>query len=185
VLTVQDAINAVRETLKNDHDVIENTIIEKDYGWLIFDQNKEYLKSRKPSLMSLGSGGTLVEKNTGRLIKFGSLYSTETHFKIYEAGYMTYENYDLIVIDVSNRGETVRLLEQLQITYIKPEIEGTTIWKIPKKYTSQELLNRINETPCRFNLGSLYFNWQHIEYMRKSNSLKFELQENTGFCNEI
>jgi hypothetical protein len=185
MLTRNDAIDAVRKTLPIDFVVLEEHIIEREYGWVIFSQTKRYVETKDPTYMAIGSGGTLVEKNTGRLIQFGTAHSTEINLKIYEAGYFAYDAFDLVVNAISNLEEAIGFLGELRITYVKPEVESGTTWRIPKEYSAQQLRDRVRNLPCRFNLGSLYFEWQVIERMKSSASLKFELKENRGFRNEI
>ncbi len=185
MLTKSDAIAAVRKTLPPNFDVCEEPVIEREYGWVIFSQTKRYIETNDPRSMALGSGGTLVEKNTGRLIQFGSAYSIEKNLKIYEARYLAHDDFDLVVTAIKNAGEAVRLLGGLHITYIKPEIRNETTWRIAKAYSAKQLRERLNQLPCRFNLGSLYFRWDTLERMKNSSSLLFKLTANTGFRNEI
>lgn len=183
--TKEQAIDAVRRTLPIDFDVLEDNIIEKEYGWVIFSQSKRYIETSNLTFMAVGSGGILVEKNTGRLIEFGSAYPTEINLQIYEAGYLAYDDFDLVVIATSDSEEAVRLLGGLGITYVKPEVEGGTTWRIPKPYSAQQLRARLRHLPCRFNLGSAYFKWEALDRMKASDSLQFELVANEGLRNEI
>jgi hypothetical protein len=183
--TKEQAIVAVRRTLPTDVDVLEDNIIEKEYGWVIFSQTKRYIETGDPTFMAVGSGGVLVEKHTGRLIEFGSAYPTEINLQIYEAGYLAYDDFDLVVTATSDSEEAVRLLCGLGITYVKPEIEGDTTWRIPKTFSVQQLRARLRHLPCRFNLGSAYFKWEALERMQASHSLQFELVPNEGLRNEI
>jgi hypothetical protein len=52
-------------------------------------------------------------------------------------------------------------------------------------YSAQQLRERLRHLPCRFNLGSLHFQWEALERMKGSASLQYDLVENTGFRNEI
>jgi hypothetical protein len=183
--TKKEAIDAVRRTLPSDFDVLEDHIIEREYGWVIFSQTKQYIETNDPMYMTVGSGGTLVEKNTGRLIEFGSAYSTEINLQIYEAGYLAHDDFDLVVIATEDSEEALHLLGELGITYVKPEVEGGTTWRIAKPYSAQQLRERLRHLPCRFNLGSVYFKWEVLERMKASGSLQFELVANEGFRNEI
>lgn len=185
MLTKNHATEAVRKTLPVDSDILEEHVIEKEYGWVIFSQTKRYIETEDPMSMTFGSGGTLVEKKTGRLIQFGSAYPTEINLKIYEAGYLAHEDFDLVVKCISNPEEAVGLLGRLGITYVKPEVQSGTTWRIPKSYSAQQLRGRLRHLPCRFNLGSLYFKWETLECMKASTSLQFELVANMGFRNEI
>ena len=185
MLTKEQAIAAVRRTLPDDFDILEDDIIDKEYGWLIFSQPKKYIETEDLLEMAFGSGGILVERNTGRLVEFGSTYSTEINLQIYETGYLAYDDFDLIVVAVSDAEEALCLLDELGITYVKTEVEEGATWRIPKPYTAQQLRNRLHHLPCRFNLGSVYFNWETLERMKASSTLQFELVANTGFRNDI
>ena len=185
MLTKEQAIDALRRTLPAGFVVLEDHTIEKDYGWVIFSQTKKYIETNDLMYMAFGSGGTLVERNTGRLIDFVSAYSTEVNLQIYEAGYLAYDDFDLVVTATSDSEEALRLLGALGIRYVKPEVEGGTTWRIPKPYSPKQLRERLRHLPCRFNLGSAYFKWEVLERMKASESLQFELVANAGFRNEI
>jgi len=177
MLTKNDAIDAVRKTLPIDFVVLEEHVIEREYGWVIFSQ--------AIARDVFGSGGTLVEKKTGRLIHFGSAYPTEINLEIYEAGYFAYDAFDFVVTAISNLEKAIAFLGDLRISYVTPEVESGTTWRIPKEYSAQQLRDQVRNLPCRFYVGSLYFKWQVIERMKSSASFKFELKENRGFRNEI
>ena len=185
MLTRAQAIESVRATLSANFDVLEDRVLEKDYGWVIFTQTKQYIATGDPKSMAVGSGGTLVEKDTGKHIQFGSAYSTETNLQIYEAGYLEHDDFDLIVSEVSDLPATLQLLEGLRITYIRPEVEAGTTWRVPKQYSREQLRQRLSKVPCRFNLGGLYFKWKVLNKMNESRCMRFELVGNTGFRNEI
>ena len=165
--------------------MLEDATIERVYGWVFFAQTKEYIESRDISAIAIGSGGTLVEKQSGRCIEFGSAFSTETNLKIYEAGYLDHPDFDLLITEVSQIQEAVRLLDQLAISYVVPEVSNGTAWRIPKAYTQQQLSAKLSRLPCRLNVGSLYFKWQVVEEMKTSPALKFSLLPNDGSRNEI
>ena len=183
--TKEQAIDAVRRTLPTDFDVLEDNIVEKEYGWLIFSQTKRYIETGDPTFVAVGSGGVLVEKHTGRLIEFGSAYPTEINLQIYEAGYLACDDFDLVVIATSDSEEAVRLLYGLVFTYVKPEVDGETTWRRPKTFSVQQLRARLRPLPCRLNLGSAYFKGEELERMKTSDSLQFELVPNEGLRNEI
>ena len=185
MLTKNQAIQAVRKTLPTDFDVLEKEVIEKEYGWAIFSQSKRYIETKDPFEMCFGSGGTLVEKSTGRLIEFGSAFALETNLKIYELGYVDHPDVDLAINAISNPKKTVDLLDRLEITYVKPEVEGGTTWRIPIRYSVGQLRERIRHLPCRFHLGSLYYRWEVLEEMKSSACVQFELTPNEGFRDEV
>jgi len=185
MLTKQDAFKIVKEKLDADYDILEESTIEKDYGWIVFFQTKAYIRSRKFEDMAIGPGGILVEKQSGRTIEFGSAYSTETSLKIYEAGYLDCDDFDLVITEIANLEETLDFLSSLSIVYIKPEVESGITWRIPKSFTRAQLREKLATLPCRVNLGSLYFQWETLERMKTASSLRYELVANNGFRNEI
>ena len=88
----KEAIQLILNTISDDMGIDESSIIEKEYGWVFFPQSKLYLETGNWRDMLIGSGGDLVEKETGRIISFGSAYSIEKNLKIYE---LEHRNFDL------------------------------------------------------------------------------------------
>jgi len=185
VLTKNEALELVRQRLPEGSAVLEDATVERSYGWLFFAQSKEYIETRDPAAMLFGSGGTLVEKHTGRCIDFVSAFSTDINLRIYEAGYLDHPDYDLVVTEVSQIDEAVRLLTRLALTYVVPEISSGTTWRIPKVYTQHQMHAKLSRLPCRLNVGNLYFRWQVLEHMKSSAALKFSLVPTEGSRNEV
>lgn len=184
MLKKQDAFKIVRDKLDVNSDILEEYTVEKDYGWIVFPQTKAYIQTRELIDMAFGSGGILVEKHSGKSIQFGSAYSTDTNLKIYEAGYLDHDNYDLVVTKITNSEKALDLLNCLSIFYVKPEVESGITWHIPKSFTISQLREILAVLPCRFNLGHLYFKWEMLERMKNSSSLEYELVPNNGFQND-
>jgi hypothetical protein len=183
MITKEEAIKKVRGTLSEDMDVMLDNIIEKEYGWVIFPQSKEYIGTKDPMFMAIGSGGVLVEKETGNTYEFGSAYSTDQNLRIYELGYFQYENWDIVITKVMNEGKTIERLSKLDISYFIPEDEHGTVWKIPQKYTNEQLKNKLKSLPVRFNLGNVYFRWEVLESFKEQNDFEYQLSVNTGYKN--
>lgn len=185
MITKEEAIKKVRGTLSEDMDVILDKIIEKEYGWVIFSQSKEYIRTKDPIFMAIGSGGILVEKATGNTYEFGSAYSTDQNLQIYELGYFLYENWDIEVTKVINKDKTIEHLSDLGITYVVPEEEHGTVWRIPRVYTNEQLGNKLKSLPARFNLGNVYFRWEQLESLKTQSDFEYQLSENKGHENGI
>jgi hypothetical protein len=185
MISKEEAINKVRDTLCEHEDVILDAIIEKEYGWVIFSQTKKYIKLGDERYMSLGSGGTLVEKNTGNTYEFGSAYSTDENLRIYELGYLQYENWDIAIHKVRNINNTINHLLKLGICYVVPEEECDIVWKIPKKYTAGQFKNKLKSLPARFRLGGVYYSWKVLESFKEQSDFEYQLSENEGHENSI
>lgn len=185
MLTKTEALELVRQRLPEGCAVLEDWTVERSYGWLFFAQTKRYVETRDPAAMVFGSGGTLVEKHTGRCIDFVSAFSTDINLRIYESGYLDHPDYDLVVTQVSQIDETVRLLTRLKLSYVVPEISGGTTWRIPKVYTERQIRAKLSRLPCRLNIGRLYFLWRAWEQIKDSAALKCSLVPNEGGRNEL
>jgi hypothetical protein len=185
MLTKKEAIEKVRASLGEGMDVMLDTIIEKEYGWVIFPQTKEFIQTSDPNLMAIGSGGILIEKKTGKAYEFGSAYSTDQNLLIYELGYFRYKNWDIEISRVINMSETIGYLSKLDIRYVVPEEAQGTVWNIPKKYTDGQLKDKLKSLPAKLNLGNVYFRWEQLESLKKQNAFEYRLSENKGYENDI
>lgn len=175
-MTKEEAIELINRQLPDSMGIDSDSVVERNYGWIIFPQTREYLATRDPLHMVIGSGGILVEKKTGKQIKFGSIYSLETNLKIYKLGYLAHEDWDIEITMVRNKEETIRLLAQLGPTYIIPEEDSGCIWKIPRKYTKKQISSLLKTIPCSINLGNLYFRWEFIEAFKDQMHFDFTLR---------
>jgi hypothetical protein len=185
MLTKNQAIKLVRNQLPDGFDIMEDHIVEREYGWVIFSQTKKYIESQDPLDMAVGSGGTLVEKESGCCIEFGSAYSTETNLEIYEKGYLKYDNLDILITDVEDLVKAAESLSSLGITYVISEEECGTTWRIPQHYSLDQIKVKLRDLPCRFNLGSAYFIWEALDRFKSQNYFRYELVENYGYTNTL
>lgn len=186
MITKEEAIKMIRDTLPEDQDVMLDYVIEKEYGWVIFYQSKEYIQTNNFNSMLVGSGGILVEKATGNTYEFGSAYSTDQNLRIYELGYLQYENWDIEVIKVINKSRTIEHLSKLHIQYVVPEKEHDTVWVIPKEYSPEQIRHKLNSLPVKFNLDGVYLGcWEVLESFKEQNDFEYQLFENKGYENSI
>lgn len=176
VLTREEAIELVSRDLPESMGIDTDSIVERDYGWIIFPQTKEYLATRDPLRLAIGSGGTLVEKETGKQVEFGSAYPLDINLKIYELGYLAHEDWDIVITKVHNKEETVRSLTQLRPTYVIPEEESGIIWRVPREYTETQISDLLETLPCTINLGSVYFRWELLEAFKDQVHFDYTLQ---------
>jgi Immunity protein 35 len=185
MITKEQAIKSIKKDLDDDMDILYDAIIEKEYGWLIFCQSKKYIQTKDPLDMMVGSGGTLVEKESGRKYEFGSAYPPDENLKIYELGYLKHDNWDLVITKVNDIKEAAENLHRLGITYVKVEESGGDIWKIPQSYNHKHFKQALETLPARFNLGETYFEWEKFEALKRQSAFEYSLEENTGYVNKI
>nr|WP_319493358.1 YrhB domain-containing protein [uncultured Desulfobacter sp.] len=185
MITKEEAIELIRADLDEEMDVVADSIIERDYGWVIFSQTKKYIETRNTLYMTVGSGGVLVEKATGRKIRFGSAYSTERSLEVYEKGYFEHNSWDIVVTRVYDIQKTVEILRKLGISYVKPEEVHGTVWEIPKEYTFKQFKSKLSRLPVRFNIGSAYFKFDVLESLKNQKEFTYFIEGNQSFVNDI
>jgi hypothetical protein len=68
----------------------------------------------------LGVGSILVEKEGGRCARFEGGSGTNFNLEVYEAGYLDHDDFDLVIIAISNLEEALELLRRLRIQFVNP-----------------------------------------------------------------
>ena len=131
----------------------------------------------------LGSGGVLVLKESGKAIEFGSAYNVERNLEIYESGYLDHDSWDIVVTNVVDEHESVDCLLALGATYVVPEEESGTVWKIPKTYSPERLQELLRNPPVRLNIGQIYFNYDVVEELKNQHHFDYRIEPNQGFEN--
>lgn len=172
MINFEEAKAIAKNKIPSDHSIVH--IIEKTYGWYFYSQNNEYIKTKDYRFLEVGSGGFIVEKETGRTVEFGSAYSLEKNFEIYEKG-LAYKSYDLTVLKVKDLNSAIRHLKKLSMRFVEPESADGVEWKIPKEYNEKNLKKILNKLPFTFTNQHFYFRHQEFEDMKNSNCLEFEL----------
>ncbi len=181
----EQARQIVKNKLPETMDIMDEYTLEKKYGWVFFSQTKKYIESRNYKHKAIGSGGTLVEKSTGNIYRFGSSFILDENLKIYELGYFKYKIWDIIINQVNNEIKTIEYLSKLDIQYVIPEKAYGEIWKIAKTYTPKQIKQKLQKLPVRFCIGHIYFQYKIVESLKEQNAFIYELVENQGYLNEI
>jgi len=181
----EQAIALVIAKLPEDMDVMEDQTIEKEYGWVIFSQSKKYIATGNFLYKYIGSGGELAEKSTGRIYEFGSAFALEENLKIYELGYFEYLNWDIEIKKVQDERKAIDYLSSLNLSYVIPEEAHGVIWRIAQKYTRQQLKQKLQKLPTRFNIGGIYCQYLVLESFKDQNTFSYELLENQGYENNV
>lgn len=175
MISFEEAKTIAENQISINHSFVE--IIEKTYGWYFYSQTKEYIKSGDFRLLEIGSGGFLVEKEKGEVISFGSAYSREENFKIYEAG-LAYKSYDLTITKIRDVNLAIGLLKNLAMTFLQTEIENNIEWKTSKAFNEKQLKEILQNLPYTFTNQNFYFRHKEFEEMKNSKALDYELKVN-------
>ncbi len=185
MITKTEAIELIKEDLNDEMVVMLDSIIEKDYGWVIFSQSKKYIETGDILYMAVESGGVLVEKSMGRKIEFGSAYSTDKNLQIYEKGYFEFDSWDIKISRVNDMQRTIEFLRNLDVSYVLPEEAHGEVWRVPKEYSHKQLKSALSKLPARFKIGSIYFKYDALESFKSQKDFIYSLEENRGFENRI
>lgn len=84
MLTYQQAYDLINDMMIDDHVILEEYIIEKEYGWVFFYQSKRYIETSDINFALAGNCPMLVEKETGRVYEFPTHTSVEECLREYE-----------------------------------------------------------------------------------------------------
>ena len=181
-ITFEQARRIAQEKIGPDCGLLESETLEKPYGWCFFSQSKKYLESGKFEDALIGQGGFLVEKAAGRIFQFWSGQTLDRDLEEYEAcsKYEIYEGNDLTITHVQDMRRTIDLLLKLEMTYAIPEEENGVIWRIPRKYTEEELRQALKKQPCRFVGHCFRRSYNVFEEIERSGCCRYELTEHVG-----
>ncbi|MGI9651197.1 YrhB domain-containing protein [Chryseobacterium sp. RLHN22] len=69
--------------------ILHEETIKKPYGNIYYCQSKEFLLTRDFNKVLTGNPPFLVEKNTGRVVSFGTRMRLENYLQAYENGTMS------------------------------------------------------------------------------------------------
>jgi len=152
MITFQEAKQIAIENLKGSVFVVsESQIAEKTFGWYF------PIKSKSGELY-VGSNGFIVDRENGHVFTLGSAYPPERDFAAYEAGFR-YDFYDLTILTVRDIPKTVHLLLDLTMSYVIPEEEYGTVWKIPTLYSESQIQTALQSLPFTFKNQKFYFRY--------------------------
>ncbi|GAA5086739.1 hypothetical protein GCM10023210_08920 [Chryseobacterium ginsengisoli] len=151
----------VYETIGEELESIE----DYDDIFCFFYQSKKYLETLDFRDMLVGQGPQLIIKSDGRIIPFGSAYTSDTAIretrkkiliektirKVCPNYNYWYDNYVLIIDKVFNENKLISILKDHRATYIIPEVIGNSIYRVGKVYTKNDLIKRFQNPPASFS----------------------------------
>ena len=173
----------LRATLPDNQDLDVEEAVEIPDGWVFFPQSKEYLRTRDIRFSLVGSGGVLIERETGRFFQFGSAFSLDENLAIYEAGYLNYEDWDIEVTKVKDLTAAAIAISSLNLKFAVPEFAHSETWRIPKSYNVKQIQSKLETLPARFRIGKIYFQWKVIDSLKNQRAFAYALLPNEGLQN--
>ena len=156
--------------------LVGEAILEKPYGWYFADQSKAYLKSGDFRDMLFGSSGFIVEREDGRVFRFGSSYPSDVWLANYERGFK-YHFYNLHITSIFDVEETVSLLYKLDMRYVVPEFAYGEEWKIPQRYTKEQIREAIQQLPGIFENQAFWHRTDVLDAITTCGCCAYEVTE--------
>ena len=123
-----------------------------------------------------GCNGVIVNKRTGRLFHLGSAFPVERDLELYDRGYQ-FDSYDLVILDVHDRKQTVHALGRLHLDVLEPRAEHGAVRQVPRRMTGSELSAKLDRLPCLLPAIRLYFDAELLERARVAGWFAFETRE--------
>ena len=162
MVTKQEAIKIVQDTLFEDEELLLDSIIERENDWVIFYQTKESI-----------SFGILIEKATGRAFGFGK-----------DLGFLKRKNQDIVIIKVRNKRKTTKHLMKLRIHYMVEKYNA--VWGVYHTFTYRQIKRKLKSLPVRFNLGYVDDDcYEVLESFKEQSDFEYQLFENKGYEHSI
>lgn len=149
----------------------EAEIIEKDSLWYISfiekksEERKDWIGAAK---------GCIVDKETGELFQPGSAYSLDMWIWGFELGFRG-KRLDLTITKINSLEQTLKILDDFGIQFVKPVMENGTIWKVPEYYSKEELRERINKLPCTFENQGLTIKLWVLKDLEESKAFEYHV----------
>jgi hypothetical protein len=156
--------------------LVEEATQERPFGWYFLAQSKAFVETGEHRHKLIGSGGFVVDRETGRVHEFGSAYPVERNLRAYAKGFR-YSSYDLTILTVRDVRTTARLLKELRMTYVEPEEAYGVVWRIPKDYRESQLRHFLHQLPYTFSGYNFFFGVEVFEEIDEAGCCTYELRE--------
>lgn len=176
MLMYEDALRIALEQLRQDEGLVASSTRELPFGWFFVAQSKQFLETGEVRHMAVGSGGFVVDRETGRVHEFGSAFTTERNLRMYGKGFR-FASYDLTITKVYDLKTTARLLQKLDMTYVEPEEAHGVVWRIPKHYRASQLEKFLRQLPYTFTDYNFHAGLEVFEELDAAGCCTYELRE--------
>lgn len=76
-------VNDLQDKIGVSLHLLEQPIVEGDYGWVFGYNSKEYIETKRLSAALAGNAPIIVDRNTGLVTETGSVYSVDYYVNKY------------------------------------------------------------------------------------------------------
>lgn len=184
------AENFIDKEVGKDFGIVPDSIqdLSDFYGFTY--QSRKYLETGSFEDMAIGQGYNFISKSDNRIFSYGSgqgfedalkelrnKISKEAEIKKVKSEFDIQKRFDLRISTVMKKQILVDTLLKFGITYIIPEVVGSSIFRIAKNYKKKLLFEKLTDLPITFHgLNQHEIPNLIIELIKKS-SCEFDLIE--------
>ncbi len=140
-----------------------------DFGFYFATSSRAYQESKRIEDLLVGSCGVLVDRTNGLVHDLGSAFPPEYWFETYRRRLNIPST--VVVTDVRSRRRAAKALLPLQMSFIIPEEEHGTIWRVAQHYDLKAIRKKLKVLPARFEDQDLTFRLNEIEELEKNEAL--------------
>lgn len=154
----------IKESVGENYTIVEDSIFDLDDFFVFTYQTKKYIETKQFQDMAVGQGYYFFYKKDKRIFVFGSSYSyevalnkirrmisNEIEIRQFLPQFNILEEYNLNILESRKKQLLVDALIKLKVTYVIPEVIGTTIYRVPKFYKKNLLFERLRNLPIIFH----------------------------------
>lgn len=122
--------------------------------------------------------GVVVNKKSGRPLRVMTRWPMATDLTLYDRGYH-FEQYDLVVLTVTDLDESVRVLHALHEVTVDTYFKNDRVYRVGRGLTEAEVRERLSRLPCVFS-GRFDHRIEELEQARKAGWFSFKVFEYRG-----
>lgn len=173
-MTPEEAFSLVEKQIEVGLVADASSLRETKFGFYFSVTTEAYLRTGNWMDMPFGSGGVIVERNTGAVHKLGSAFDLEYWLEAYDRG--LHKPMDVVVVAVGDRQRAASALCRLQMSYVIPEVAHGERWVVPRGYHQRDFIRAFESLPARFEAQQLLFRMHDIDAIAKDTDLSIVLE---------
>jgi hypothetical protein len=184
----QEATDYVVKQIGHEYAVDRRNIVDDEHCFGFIYHTKAFLDTGDFSKITAGQRYTFIIKRDNRIVSFGSGLSfeqarttlekslaREVRIKKHKPEFDPKKGYDIRITHINKRWVIIDKLLKSEATYTIPEIVGDSIFRIPQKYNSKLLEERLTRLPVTF--CGIKDRLSLIDELLAADACRFELVE--------
>ena len=159
----------VSEEIKACYCVSTDNARECDFGFYF------PLALKSGEILAPGVIGVFLDKNSKGIHYVGSGRSIDYSLEAYSRELHKPQN--LSVTEVSDINQACKILQSLQLTYVKEEIVSADLYRVQDFYRNRQIRSKLQNLPALFEEVYLFHRLEELKNAEEDESLKFKLEK--------